>query len=45
VVREPLLGHTLPLAAWLVTIAVALASLAIGVAFYARYRVRIAYWL
>jgi ABC-2 type transport system permease protein/lipopolysaccharide transport system permease protein len=45
VVRQPLLGQVLPVAAWLVTGAIAAAALGIGVLFYARYRVRIAYWL
>jgi lipopolysaccharide transport system permease protein len=45
VVRQPLLGQTLPAAAWLVTLAIALLALAIGIAFFTRYRVRIAYWL
>jgi ABC-2 type transport system permease protein/lipopolysaccharide transport system permease protein len=45
VIRQPLLGQTLPLSAWLVTVAIAVASVAVGVAFYTRYRVRIAYWL
>ena len=45
VVRQPLLGQTLPAAAWLVTLAIALLALAVGIAFFTRYRVRIAYWL
>jgi ABC-type polysaccharide/polyol phosphate export permease len=43
VVRQPLLGQTLPAAAWLVTLAIALLALAVGMAFFTRYRVRIAY--
>jgi lipopolysaccharide transport system permease protein len=45
VVRQPLLGQTLPAAAWFVTLAIALLALAVGIAFFTRYRVRIAYWL
>jgi ABC-2 type transport system permease protein/lipopolysaccharide transport system permease protein len=45
VVRQPLLGHTLPLTAWLVTSGIAAAALGVGILFYARYRVRVAYWL
>lgn len=45
VVRQPLLGQTLPAAAWLVSLAIALLALAVGIAFFTRYRVRIAYWL
>ena len=45
VVRQPLLGQTLPAAAWFVSLAIALLALAVGIAFFTRYRVRIAYWL
>lgn len=45
VIRQPLLGQTLPLAAWLVAITTAVVAVVVGIGFYTRYRVRIAYWL
>jgi ABC-type polysaccharide/polyol phosphate export permease len=45
VVRGPLLGQTPPFAIWITAMLLALASLAIGVAFYHKFARRVAYWL
>jgi ABC-type polysaccharide/polyol phosphate export permease len=45
VVRRPLLGETPMLISWLVASLTAIACLAVGSAFYARYRHRIAFWV
>ena len=43
--REPMLGHAPALGSWLAASAITAANLLIGIALYARYRARIAYWL
>jgi ABC-2 type transport system permease protein len=45
VVRRPLLGETPMIASWLVSSMTAAVCLAVGSAFYARYRHRIAFWV
>src|SRR5689334_8350731 len=45
VVRRPLLGETPMLSSWLVSGLTAAVCLAVGLAFYARYRHRIAFWV
>ena len=45
VVRGPLLGDAPPLFMWFAAIGCAVACLVVGLAFYARFRHRIAYWL
>jgi ABC-2 type transport system permease protein len=45
VVRRPLLGETPMLISWLVASLTAIVCLAVGSAFYARYRHRIAFWV
>ena len=44
-VRAPLLGNHVPFASWLVVFAVTLAGWLFALAFFVRYRARIAYWL
>ena len=43
--RDPLLGRPVPLETWAIAVALAVISLALGAAIYARYRNRIAYWV
>jgi ABC-2 type transport system permease protein/lipopolysaccharide transport system permease protein len=43
--REPMLGHAPAASSWAIAVATTAAVLAVGVALYARYRARIAYWL
>jgi lipopolysaccharide transport system permease protein len=43
--REPMLGHAPALGSWLAASAITAVNLLIGIALYARYRARIAYWL
>lgn len=45
IVRQPLLGAAPDLSVWLTATAIALASLLAGVAFHARFRHRVVYWL
>ena len=45
VVRMPLLGHTPPLSIWLVVIGMNCVGALVSIAFFARYRARIAYWV
>jgi ABC-2 type transport system permease protein len=45
VVRAPLLGQTPPLFIWLVVIAMNCVGALVAIAFFARYRARIAYWV
>ena len=45
VVRSPLLGRPVPATEWLVALALALVSLALGLHLFSRFRPRIAYWL
>jgi ABC-2 type transport system permease protein len=45
VVRMPLLGQTPPLFIWLVVIAMNCCGALVAIAFFARYRARIAYWV
>ena len=44
-VRAPLLGNPVPATSWLVALAVTLSGWLFALAFFARYRARIAYWL
>lgn len=44
-VREPLLGHAPPPLFWLITAAVTVVNLAVGIALFGRFRARLAYWL
>lgn len=45
IVRQPLLGHSLPSSMWTITIGITLANVFVGMLFLARYRGRIPYWL
>ncbi|MEA2977372.1 MAG: lipopolysaccharide transport system permease protein [Alphaproteobacteria bacterium] len=45
IVRQPLLGHSLPSSMWTIAVGITLANVIVGMLFLARYRGRIPYWL